>query len=354
VAVFCPRVGDLPDIMYSAGVWTKTRLADVPWTPDIIHGQHHLQAIAAISYFLKIPAIYYCHGVFPWVEQVPVHPRIRTYVMMCQWMVRFVESKFAIPQERVVALPNFVNTKRFSQVREPPDRPQRAVLFSNGGLPADDLRRLEKACVNQGLSLDKIGRVYGTQQPRPEIFLLDYDLVFAAGKSALEAMACGCAVIPVIPGQAGNLITMENFEERSYSNFSPRFYTSAEQVDSKWLAGELQRYSPKTTMEVTEKVRSGRDLNTAVDRLEKLYVAAAEDYINHKPSDEIAEFAPYLERISSEVDAMWGELEHHRHNVRMQLTAEERQHWFPALLHLVRSKILLKTSSKPVRGLDSS
>ena len=79
--------------------------------------------MAAIGYFLKVPAIYHCHGYFPWVEQVPLHPRIRTYVMMCQWMVGGLEPKFGIPRDRVEVMPNFVNIKRFSQVRTPPDRP---------------------------------------------------------------------------------------------------------------------------------------------------------------------------------------------------------------------------------------
>src|ERR1700704_7076978 len=100
VAVFSPRVGDLAKIMYASGVWVKSRLAEIPWVPDVIHGQHHLQAIAALSYFLDVPAIYYCHGVTPWVEQVPSHPRIRNYVMMCQWMVTPVATEFGIPKDR--------------------------------------------------------------------------------------------------------------------------------------------------------------------------------------------------------------------------------------------------------------
>jgi hypothetical protein len=333
VAVFCPRIGDLVDIMYSAGVWVKTRLAEIPWAPDIIHGQHHLQAIAAISHFTKAPAIYYCHGVFPWVEQVPVHPRIRNYVMMCQWMVRVVEPKFGITQERVVALPNFVNTKRFSQVRSPPERPRRAALFGNAGLPAKELLRLERACIKEGLTLDKIGSAYGTQQPRPEVFLLDYDLVFAAGKCALESMACGCAVIPVISGQAGRLITVDNFEEWSHSNFSPRYYASALQINSKWLNGELRAYSPQAITEVTEKVRRERELSTAVDRLEKIYIAAVEDYVGNRPSPELAEFAPYLEKLSSEVDAMWVELEYLRSKV-----LRGRHHWLRDLANKIKRK----------------
>jgi hypothetical protein len=32
---------------------------------------------------------------------------------------------------RITAIPNFVNTKRFSTVRKPPARPRRALLFGN-------------------------------------------------------------------------------------------------------------------------------------------------------------------------------------------------------------------------------
>ena len=181
-------------------------------------------------------------------------------------------------------MPNFVNTKRFSQVRTPPDRPRRAVLFSNAGLPVKELAKLESACRKEGLSLDKIGMAFGTQQPRPEIFLLDYDLAFAVGRSALEALACGCAVIPVIPGQAGHLITMENFAEWAYANFSPRYYASAAQIDTQWLNGELRAYSPKTAAQVTAKVRGERALSDAVDRLEKIYRGAIDDYTSRAPA----------------------------------------------------------------------
>jgi glycosyltransferase involved in cell wall biosynthesis len=309
VAVFCPRLGPLADIMFAAGVWIKPRLAELPWVPEIIHGQHHLPTMAALAYFPKAPAVYHCHGYFPWVEQAPLHPRIRTYVMMCRWMVRLLEPKFGIPGDRVTVLPNFVDTKRFSQVRSPPDRPRRAVLFSNGGLPARELRRLESACRTQGLSLDRIGMAYRTQQPRPEIILPEYDLVFAVGKSALEAMACGCAVIPVIPGQAGHLITIENFEEWAHANFAPRYYASAAQIDTAWLTGELRNYSPKIASEVTAKVRREYALKDAIDRLEKIYQAAIDDHLDNGPGPDLAEFASYLEKLSLEVDTMWCDLE---------------------------------------------
>ena len=272
VAVFCPRLGQLANIMFAAGVWIKPRLARIPWVPEIIHGQHHLQAMAAIGYFLQGPRHLPLSRLFSLGGAGSAASRIRTYVMMCQWMVGGLDK---IQEFRATAsvMPNFVNTKRFSQVRTPPDRPRRAVLFRQCRPSGKGLAKLESACRKEGLSLDKIGMAFGTQQPRPEIFLLDYDLAFAVGRSALEALACGCAVIPVIPGQAGHLITMENFAEWAYANFSPRYYASAAQVDTQWLNGELRAYSPKTAAQVTAKVQGEHALSDAVDRLEKSIAA---------------------------------------------------------------------------------
>jgi hypothetical protein len=51
VAVYSPRFGDLAKFMLAGGVWVKSRLSDLPWVPEVIHGQHHLQAVAAMTRF---------------------------------------------------------------------------------------------------------------------------------------------------------------------------------------------------------------------------------------------------------------------------------------------------------------
>ena len=48
VAVFSPRVGFPASLMIPSGVWVKSRLNELPWPPDVIHGQHHLQAHALL------------------------------------------------------------------------------------------------------------------------------------------------------------------------------------------------------------------------------------------------------------------------------------------------------------------
>jgi hypothetical protein len=301
VAVFSPRVGFPANVMIPSGVWVKSRLSELPWAPDVIHGHHHLQAMAALSYFADTAAIYYSHGITPWPEQVPVHPRIRKYVVMCEAMVPSLKTVEGIASDRITVIPNFVNTRRFSEVRKPPARPVKALLYGGSGLTLDELLMLERACTGQDISLEKIGYAYGNPRERPEAFLQEFDLVFAIGRCALEAMACGCAVIPIVPGQAGNLLTSANFDDYAFSNLSPRYFTSGRQIRADWLVAELEAYSPESITEVTHHVRSTRTLAGAVDRIEQAYRDAVGDQ-KLAPAHQKNEFAPYLEKLSSTVD----------------------------------------------------
>lgn len=301
VAVFSPRIGPPSNLVLPSGVSVKSRLSEIPWRPDLIHGHHHLQAMAALSYFGEAPAIYCCHGAIPWPELAPVHPRIRKYVVMCEWLAPRLYAASGISRDRIAVIPNFVNTARFSNVRRPSTRPAQALLFGGSGFSSDELLCLHRACTEQGLSLDKIGYPYGNPQERPEAFLPTYDLVFAIGKCAIEAIACGCAVIPIVPGLAGHLVNPDNFEKWAFSNFSPRYFTSAEQVSTEWLRAELQCYSPEAVARVTAHVRETRTLTAAVDQLETVYAHAIGDY-ERNVSGTIGEFAPYLEKLSVDVD----------------------------------------------------
>lgn len=306
IVVFSPRVGGVAKLLWPSGVRVVSRLDDVPWTPDLIHAHHHLPAMAAMARFESTPAIYYCHGAIPWAEQPPMHARIHCYVMMCEWMVRRVITEFDLDPGRVSCVPNFVNTTRFSEVRAPPREMRRALLFQSSGLPAMELAQLESGCAALGLELDKIGAAYGNTQPRPEMLLQQYDLVFASGKSALEAIATGCAVMTLAPTQAGGLVTTETLDRWTFLNFGPRYYSAATPINEAWLRRELALYSPENAAEVTARVRRERTLQLAVDQLEDHYRKALEAGL---PEAAPAPFAAYLERMASEVDAMWLERE---------------------------------------------
>ncbi|HSJ01360.1 MAG TPA: glycosyltransferase family 4 protein [Verrucomicrobium sp.] len=317
VAVYTPKSGRIANVMISSGVWVRDRLADLPWVPDIIHGQHHLQTMAALARFNETKAVYYCHGLLPWVERPPLHPRIGRYLMMCEWLVPRTFPEYGLPPERVVVLPNFVNLTRFTRVRTPPARPVRAALFG-GDLPPDDLEKLEGACAACGLTLEKIGYQHENPLERPEIFLQGFDLVFAMGRCALEAMACGCAVVPLMPGQAGGLITAETFNQHAFSNFSPRYFITANQISAGWLGEQLALWQPVEVLAVTCLVRERHSLTLAVDRLLEFYQQALATPANHGSGASVSEFASYLESMGREADTLWAEGE----AVRARNTAE--------------------------------
>lgn len=346
VAVYTPRTGRIANIMIASGVWVRDRLADIPWVPDIIHGQHHLQTMAALAKFQETPAVSYCHGVLPWVERPPVHPRIGRYLMMCEWLVPRTAPEYGIPPEKVVVLPNFVNLTRFTRVRTPPARPLRAALFG-GSLQPEDVSKLEAACAKASLALDKIGYNHRNPLDRPEIFLQGYDVVFAIGRCALEALACGCAVIPVMPGQAGALITPATLSQYAFSNFSPRYFVTANQISEEWLIEQLGQYRPDDVLAVTTMVRERQSLQRATDRLLEIYTEAREAVVQVATTDPRSEFAPYLESMGRDADAIWEELEILRG--RLQAETSEIKGLKQALKRSERAKAKVEADLKTLK-----
>jgi len=80
----------------------------------------------------------------------------------------------------------------------------------------------------------------------------------------------------------------------------------------------LSKYSRDSVGKVTVRLRAEHDLSRGVDKIEEIYLRTLDDYRANK-SDPAQEFAPYLERLSSEVDDMWEEsrrAEQHRRKIK--------------------------------------
>ena len=306
VALYCPAPGKLANIVTPSGIPVCETPDTVPFIPDVIHGQHHLPTMAALAQFPGVPAIYCWHGARPWVEQPPRHPRIRYHVVTSARMAPRLATESGIPADRVVTIPNFVDLDRFSRVRKLNGRPTRAVLYGQAGFYPAELVMLEQACAAHGITLDKVGYAYGNPRPRPEYFLPDYDIAFAVGRCALEAMACGCGVIPIVPQLAGTLVTSANFDEWAASNFSPRYFTSANIMDADWLGQEVSAFTADSIQEVTLMVRRAHAIGPAITAFETLYDRAMHA---EAPAGSGPEFAHYMAAMAKQMDAMWGDLE---------------------------------------------
>lgn len=275
-------LGDVADELKAAGIPVTDDLAQLPFQPDIIHGQHHLDTMTALLTLPGIPAVYFCHGALPWEEMPPVFPRIHRYVAVDRPCHERIVQEAGISPEKITTLLNFVDLERF-QPRPPlPDRPRRALVFSNYARRNHTLRIIHETCAEHGITLDVVGSSADNATAAPEKILPQYDLVFAKARAALEAMATGCAVIVWHTSGCGPLVTTQGFERLRAYNFG--FRTADQPVTRQFLSGQIAGYNAADAAAVSRLVRSQADMRATVDRIVRIYEDALAEHRQQPPN----------------------------------------------------------------------
>ena len=293
-AVWSPRLGGLAAELLAEGIAVASDLDAIGEPPELIHGQHHLPAMAALLRFPGAPGVFVCHGALPWEEEPPRHPRIRRYVAVDQ-ATRERIAAAGVPDDRIRTLWNFVDLARF-RLRPPlPPKPRRALAFGNTASETTWLPAVRAACARAGIALDAAGLASGRPAPRPEELLPAYDLVFAKGRAALEAMAVGAAVVLCDATGSGPLVTEADLDRLRPLNFG--FRALASPLDPDLLAREIARYDPDDAARVAARVRREASLDAAIDRLFAIYREALSEPPDPTPDALAAELraaAAYL------------------------------------------------------------
>jgi hypothetical protein len=106
--------------------------------------------------------------------------------------------------------------------------------------------------------------------------LPEYDIVLASGRSAIEAIASGCAVLPISPTACLDLADVDNFDLLQSQNFSPRLNTG--QFNAESIVHAISSYDARRVAAVTAAVRSKCTLRAATETLEALYARTIEDF----------------------------------------------------------------------------
>lgn len=264
--VYSPSVGEFAKSITARGVPVIDDLRLLREAPDIIHAQHLIPCGEALFRFPETPAVFVCHGFASW-QAAPAHfPQIGVYVAVddaCR--DRLVQSEGIDPQ-KVIVLRNAVDLSRVPARPAPlAPRPARALAFGK----AAAVPELWSACDRLGLRLEAIGRARGNVRDYPEQELVQYDLVFASARSALEAICCGCAVIVCDPRGFAGLVTSKNYERLRKLNFGLR--SLGEAVSVQRCIDEIGRYDPDDALAVSARARDDADLEKLLDNFELLY-----------------------------------------------------------------------------------
>ena len=293
--IYSPRLGELARRLRAQTVPVVDDLRQITAAPDIIHGQHNLETAAAVLNFPGVPAVAFCHSWMFWVEAPPVLPRVRRYVAVDETCLDRLVCECGVPPPQTRLVFNSVDLERFRPRAPLPPEPRRALVFSNYANPFTHTHPVRAACARANISVDVVGSAAGTSTDSPESMLGGYDLVFAKGKSALEALAVGAAVILCDATGSGPLVTADEFERLRRLNFGIRALQSPLTEDV--LAAQIARYDAGEAARVSQLVRASAGLEGMLDELISLYEEVLEEHAGEPPCDpaeELRATAAYL------------------------------------------------------------
>jgi hypothetical protein len=328
---FSTVLGGVAAELTGSSVSVVDDLSQIGAPPDVIHGHHHLETLMAVLHFPAAPAINFCHGRLPWEEQPLRHPSVRKYVAVDDACRDRLVSVEGIDPARVEVILNFVDLARFRPRGPLPSKPRRALVLSNRAIQAGYVRAIRDACGRTGIVVDIAGHDSGQPTDTPEALLPGYDLVFAKGRSALEALAVGSSVVLSDGVGRGPLVTRSNVERLRRLNFGWQALDQAHDPDG--YAADIARYDERDAAEASAWIRRDAGLDAAVDRLLALYAAAID--APPGPGDPARAAADHLRRIrpalidhanrSARIEEMAGELAKWRQRQAPSVTARLRR-----------------------------
>lgn len=283
VAVHAPVLGRTGHALREEGFEVVDDVARLRAAPDVVHANHRAEALAGLLCFPAAAGVFACHDAKDWRSEPPTHPRLRRHVAVC---VPTLERLRALGLEPTV-VHNAVDLARFRPRGPLPARPRRALLLSNYADESTHLPAVREACARLGLALDVVGRAAGSEHDRPEELLPGYDLVFAKARSALQALAVGCAVVVCDVAGLGRLVSTAAFDELRARNFG--FSTMTRPVEVGLVVEEVGRYDPVDAAAVSARVRAEAGLELAVRRLVDLWREALDEQRSAPPPDLEAE-----------------------------------------------------------------
>ena len=262
-SVFTTLPGFLGEELRRATIPVTDDISAITAAPDVIHGHHHLETLAALARFPGVPALFVCHDGLTWHSSPPRTPRIGRYVAVDRNCRDRMMLEHGIADVRVLL--NAVDLERFRRRAPLPLRPRRALVFSN--VASSD--SIEAACSRRGIALDVVGRAAGNTTDHPEEILGDYDLVFGKARCALEAAATGAAVVVCDAAGLAGMITTRDLDAMRQLNFGARLLQRP--ITEETIGAEIDRYDAGDAAKVSDAIRATAGVDLLAEQFIEMY-----------------------------------------------------------------------------------
>ena len=268
VGVYAREGGAAVRVLRDEGIPVTTDLATIVSLPDVIHFSHHPAVTPLLLRFPDVPAVHMCQDADVWFENPLSLERIRKRLAVDEACRDRILLGAGPEAEADVELSfNSVDLRRFPEREALPSRPARALIVANR--EGQHVPALQAACTEAGLEVATVG--YGVANPSAalELELAKADVVFAAARIALEAMAAGAAVVVCDYRGLAGMVSTAVFDRWRADNFGRRLLSGA--ITPAAVRRELSAYDAADAAEVTRRVRQECSLERQVDQLERVY-----------------------------------------------------------------------------------
>lgn len=294
--------GPIAAELRAASIPVATDIAQIGGPVDVIHAHHVHMAAIAIARFPNAPCVFLAHDFVSWSDAAPMFPSVRRYLSVDETVADRLIFEHGLSAKAVSVHLNAADLDRFHLGPPLPGAPKRALAFAKND---QHLPVIREACAARGIALDVVGQAVGRLIAEPEIWLPRYDVVFASALSALEAMACGRAVVVCDGRGLAGFVTPERFAQWRPYNFGLRTLTARLSVEN--MLREIDAYDPQSATEVARRVRDEASLETWLTTLVDLYrEVIAEQRAAPASEDENAlAMARHLQLWAPRVDKRW-------------------------------------------------
>lgn len=293
--IYTTIVGEFAEELRAATVPIVNSIEAVGAPPDVIHGHHHIETLAAMARFPGVPTLFVCHDATTWHSVPPRSPRIGAYVAVDRNCRDRMIFEHGIAEEAIRVMGNAVDLRRFSPRPSLPIRPTRALVLSNAVTANNWGATVRSACQQRGITLDLAGAAADAFVNRPEQLLAQYDLVFGKGRCALEAMASGAAVIVCDERGLSGMVTSDDLPAARHLNFGAR--TLQQPITVETILHEIDRYDAVDAARVSDRIRASANIDLLAGEFIELYEELIAAKVSLPAEEEMRSMAGSLERL---------------------------------------------------------
>lgn len=330
VTIFATAFGDMADELRYASIACVTDVTDMAARPDVIIGNTHHETVRALLHFHDVPVLTICHDRSADHGRPAQFAQVVCHVAVDENCAERLVNEFGIARERIELIQNGIDLSRFLQRDALPARPRSALVFSNYASHDAQLDEVRAACAQRGLTLDLIGSGSGNHLPDPAAALGRYDVVFAKGRCATEALVSGNAVVVLDPSAGmGELVTAGGVAYARRWNFGRALMVRPITRDN--VGAELDRYDAQDAGAATAWGRAQCGLDTTLGELEACALRLARQYptLEVPPDQRAREMAHYMDdwiRRGSPTAAHLVVASLHQHVAALHQSFNEHQH----------------------------